>query len=250
MTALVPCDLRAPPAGEVLGHELELWSVYLYRGRRADPTEDRARTETAIGHAAEIGEAVLRVWYPPPQVVFGRLDRHAEGYDQARAWAREQGFPPAERSVGGRAVVMTGTTLAFVRAEPVAEPRAGIDDRYETVLDTLTAVLNEFGVDVSTGEPPESFCPGSYGLQADGKLAGLAQRVRQDVAVVGGVLIVDDRDRVATILGEVYRTLDYPFDPQTVGSVTAVAGQVDPDDVRTAVETALSGPEPAVRYVD
>jgi hypothetical protein len=105
-----------------------------------------------------------------------------------------------------------------------------------------TAVaLSSLGVDVAAGEPPESFCPGSHSLQAPGKLAGVAQRVRADAALVSGVVIVTDRKEIADVLTPVYDALGVPFDPKSVGSVAHAGGPDDPDPVVRALENSFVG---------
>jgi lipoate-protein ligase A len=165
--------------------------------------------------------------------------------------ARDHGFPPVEREAGGRAVAYTGTTVAFVRAEPIADFREGLADRYDRAVADLRRALGALGVDAREGEPAHSFCPGSHSLRAEGKLVGVAQRVRQDAAVVGGVVVVRDHARIAAVLAPVYDALSVPFDPTTVDSVASAGGPDDPDAVRDAVEDALVGDvEPTVERVD
>ncbi|MEF8775328.1 MAG: lipoate--protein ligase family protein [Haloarculaceae archaeon] len=222
--------------------------MHVYRGRATTPAADRSASGDLLEVAAERGVPAVRVWYPPRQVAFGRRDRSASGYDRARALASRQGYPPTERRAGGHPVAFTGNTLAFALVRPADELRTGIGERYEAALEDLTAALEACGVAPDRGEPPGSFCPGSHSLSADGKVAGLAQRVRADVASVAGVVVARDDDAIATVLDTVYDTLDIPFDPNSVGSVAGAGG--DPFTLRTAVEDALVGDAPrSVRQV-
>lgn len=216
------------------------------RGRRETVDADRAATRDLVERTATDGEPGLRVWYPPRQVSFGRRDRAAEGYDSARTAARERGFPPAERETGGRPVAFTGDVLAVVRAEPVDASEPRIESRYETALGSIRSALAATGVEATRGEPPNSFCPGSHSLQADGKVVGLAQRVQRDVAVVAGALVVRDPGAVAAVIEPVSDALGIEFDPATVGSVATAGGT--PEQVRDEVEAALvDGDDPTVR---
>lgn len=214
----------------------------VFRGRADTIPADREASGRLLEVAAA-GEPAVRVWRPHRQVAFGRRDAALEGYDRARTAARERGFPPIERDVGGRAVAYDGeTTLSFARAEPVADLRRGTDERYERLTADLERALADLGVDAARGEPADSFCPGAHSLQvADGKLAGIAQRVRQDAAVVSGVLVVDAADQLAGVLEPVYDALAVPFDPDSVGSVAAAGGPAAPDRVRATLEDALVG---------
>ncbi|WIV68351.1 lipoate--protein ligase family protein [Natrialbaceae archaeon AArc-T1-2] len=214
----------------------------VFRGRTGTIPADREASARLLEVAAA-GEPAVRVWTPHRQVAFGRRDAGLEGYDRARTVARDRGFPPVERSVGGRAVAYDGeTTLAFARAEPVADFRRGTDERYERLIGELERALADLGVDVARGEPMDSFCPGAHSLQAEGgKLAGIAQRVRHDAAVVSGVLVVDAADELAGVLEPVYDALAVSFDPGSVGSAAAAGGPADPDRVQAALEDALVG---------
>ncbi|WP_254765989.1 lipoyl protein ligase domain-containing protein [Salinilacihabitans rarus] len=222
----------------------------VFRGRGATIEADRATSARLLDVAAG-GERAVRVWAPHRQVAFGRRDARREGYDRAREAAAERGFTPVERDVGGRAVAYDGeTTLAFARAEPVADFRRGTDERYERLSADVEAALRALGVAPERGEPDDSFCPGAHSLSAGGaaggKVVGIAQRVRSDAAVASGVLLVDAREELAAVLDTVYAALDVPFDPDTVGSVAAAGGPADPARVREAVEAALVGDREAV----
>ncbi|QLH81503.1 lipoate--protein ligase family protein [Halosimplex pelagicum] len=216
----------------------------VYRGRADTIDGDRAVSERLVERVAADREPAVRVWRPHRQVAFGRRDARAEGYDRARELADERGFPPVEREVGGRAVAYTGSTVAFARVTPVTDSRSGLQDRYDAAAADLLDALGSLGVDAREGEPPDSFCPGTHSVRADcggrpRKLAGLAQRVRADAAVVAGVLVVRDHGAIASVLDPVYRALDVSFDPETVGSVARADGRADPDAVVDAVEGAL-----------
>jgi len=104
------------------------------------------------------------------------------------------------------------------------------------------------GVEASEGEPPDSFCPGAHSLQADGKVVGLAQRVRQDVALTAGVVIVRDRDAITAVLDPVYEALGVPFAPDSVGSVARAGG--DAAAVVDALATELVGARTVTRRDD
>lgn len=210
------------------------------RGSAEAINVDRERTETMVARAIETGESALRVWTPHRQVAFGRRDTYADDYDRARAAARERGYEPVEREVGGRAVAYTGTTLAVVYAEPDPD-RTAIAARYDAATDRYRRAFDDIGLDVWEGEPDRSFCPGSHSLSADGKLAGLAQRVRRDVALTSGIVVVRDAAAIAEVLAPVYDALGVSFAPSTVGSVAAAGGPSDPETVADAIVDAYGG---------
>lgn len=212
--------------------------VRVYRGRHDDRERDRAATAAMLTEAGETGVPALRVWAPGRSLAFGRRDARADGYERARAIAREHGFPPVERSVGGRAVAYADSTLAFAHALPLADARTGLTERYEAAVDVLVSALRDAGADVEPGEPPASYCPGDHSVRVagGGKVAGVAQRVRQDAALVSGCVTVAERGPIRAVLTPVYDALDVPFDPDSVGSVAQAGGPAEADAVRTALE--------------
>ncbi|WP_222920154.1 lipoate--protein ligase family protein [Natrinema sp. SYSU A 869] len=219
----------------------------VFRGREASIAADREASQRLLSVAAD-GEQAIRVWTPHRQVAFGRRDARLEGYDRALEAADGRGFPSIERSVGGRAVAYDGaTTLAFARAEPVTDRRAGTTERYDRATASLERALRTLGLEPSRGEPDDSFCPGTHSLSvtdasADGrrrKLVGIAQRVRSDAALVAGIALVANRAELTDVLEAVYDALAVPLDPASVGTIAAAGGPSDPDTVRVALKEAL-----------
>lgn len=207
------------------------------RGRADTMEADREETRNLMDWTGETGQVGIRVWAPGKHVAFGRRDAGREGYEGAVAAAERLGYPTVEREVGGRAVAYTDSTLAFVRTEPIEDVREGLHSRYERVTGAVQKALWRSGVPAQRGEPDDSFCPGSHSLQYKGKIVGVAQRVRQDAAMISGVCIVSDAREIAAVLDVVYPTLGIPFDPRTVGSVEQAGGRVS--NVREELERAL-----------
>jgi lipoate-protein ligase A len=211
-------------------------SVHVVHGRAPDIDADRAAVDAALGLATDTDTPVFRVWAPHRQVAFGRRDAREDGYDTARAIADRRGYPPIERRVGGRAVAYTGTTISFAVVLPTAEPRSGIGARYDAATDGVIRALRTLDVPARRGEPDAAFCPGEHSVQAHGKIAGIAQRVRRDAALVSGIVVTTDDEELAAVLGPVYDALGLPFDPGSVGSVAYGGDTVDPNSV---VDTLL-----------
>jgi lipoate-protein ligase A len=215
------------------------------RGRAETVEDDRAVVAAMLDRTGETGEAAIRAWRPHRHLAFGRRDAAIDGYERARRVARRLNYRPVERSVGGRAVAYTGRTVSFAVAVPIADQRTGLEARYELATDRLAEAFRSLGVAAEAGEPPNSFCPGDHSLQRDGKLAGVAQRVQRDAALVAGVVLTDDHAQIAAVLDPVYDALGVPFDPASVGSVAKAGGDGDPDAVARAVETAFVGDDAA-----
>lgn len=212
------------------------------RGRAATIAEDRAVTRQFVERTGETGDPGVRAWQPPKNVAFGRRDGNRAGYERARRLARRQGYPIAERSVGGHAVAFTGTTVAFAAAEPVEDARSGIIDRYDRVTALVVDAMNALDVDVEQGEPEGAFCPGTHSLSVRGKIVGLAQRVHSDVAVTSGIVVVQDHEEIGAVLAPLYDALDVPFERDAVGSIQRAGGDADPEVVIETLADHLTGP--------
>ena len=215
--------------------------MHLVRGALSDVDDDRRVTRRLIRITERTADPSLRVWTPPRQVAFGRRDSSAGGYERAREIAVDHGYTPVERSVGGSAVAHTGTTVAFAVAVPIEGERGGIENRYRDATSTLARAMETAGATVAPGEPDRSFCPGAHSLQGAGKIAGIAQRVRRECALVGGYVIASraDRQAVSDVLEPVYTELEIPFDPASVGSIEGAGGSADIERVIDAIETAF-----------
>lgn len=221
------------------------------RGRAGSIEADRQVTADLLAAVGEEREPAVRVWTPHRQLAFGRRDANEPGYEEARQVAEKRGFPALSRSVGGRAVAYTGTTLAFAWARPIEDPREGLNARYEEATERVRGALADCGIEAERGEPPESFCPGAHSLSTDGKVVGIAQRVTGRAALVSGILVVADREEIAGVLSPVYDALSIPFDPDSVGSVARAGGPSDPERVARALEGRLVGDaRTAVERVD
>ena len=210
--------------------------------RGTPPAEtDEWSVERLLDRVGRTRESLLRVWRPGRRVAFGPRDARSPGYELALERARERGFEPTDRRIGGRAAAFTETTVAFALALPITDFRTGIGDRYDRAVTAVQRALWDVDVPAQRGEPPESFCPGTRALQYRGKLAGVGQRVRTDGAIVSGLVIVDGHQEIANVLVPVYDALSLPLDPDTVGSVERAGGRADPDLVARALEDRLVG---------
>lgn len=220
------------------------------RGRGGTIEADRRVTDDALRLAGETGATTLRVWTPHRQVSFGRRDARAVSYERARLRARANRFEPVERAVGGTAVAYTGTTVAFALAQPVADLRRGMQERYERVTGAIQRALWDVGVPAQRGEPPDAFCPGSHSLSYHGKIVGVAQRVRRDAALVGGICVVDGHTEIADVLAPVYEELGLALDRDAVGSVERAGASAEQTVVVRAIEDRLTaGHETTIEQV-
>lgn len=218
----------------------------IVRGRGPSAERDRERSRELVSSVAETGEPLLRIWQPHRHVAFGRRDSNRPGYERARALADEHGFVPVDRTTGGHAVCFTGNTVSFVRVTPVDDLRGGIDERYQQTTETLETALSELGVSPWVGEPDGAFCPGTHSISDEGKMVGLAQRVKRDVAVVAGIVVVRDHEDIAEVLGPIYDALDISFERNATGSIARSGGTSDPGRVIETLESHLADPGASV----
>ena len=213
-------------------------------------------TELAVAHAllrrsgdGEVEEA-LRIYTPShPAVVFGRRDTRLPGFEAAVAAAQAAGFDTAIRAVGGRAVAYTDQAVVVdhVRAEP--QTPQGMDRRFEDYGRRFARLFAGLGIDARVGPVPGEYCPGAHSVNArdEVKLVGTAQRVLPRAWLFSSLVTVGDQERLRPVLDEVYDCLDLPFDPASVGSLSAEASGVTPASVLDAVADAWGvRPEQAV----
>ncbi len=213
-----------------------------------DAFDEHPALDVAVNHATlravargEIG-GVLRLHVPQPVVAFGAIDRVQPGYPQAVSAARANGFGAIERLAGGRAAVFHEQTLAFAWTVAEAEPRAGITARFETVANAMVEAFDSLGIDARVGQLPGEYCPGQWSVNVGGrvKVMGVGQRLVRGAAHVGGVVVVDDGERIRDVLIPVYRALQLDWDPRTTGALADRAPGLDNSKVSDAIIASMA----------
>ena len=68
---------------------------------------------------------------------------------------------------------------------------------------------------------------------------GVGQKLVKGAAHVGGVVVVDDGQRIRDVLIPVYRALGLDWDPRTSGSLADLAPGLDTNRVTTAILSEL-----------
>ncbi len=188
-------------------------------------------------HVRRSGEPAFAIWPPDRRVSYGPRDHELASEESVRSMAAANGYALHERPMGGRPVVLGPGTLALLWAVP--SDVGTVPERYEHVRAGVREGLSAIGIEVLPGTARGTFWPGQYGLFADGKVAGFAQRADRDVAVVGGIVLVEAREEVVSMLETVYDAIGEPFDPDVVGSIAAAGGPSDLPPVKRALETAF-----------
>ena len=223
------------------------------------PVEASGSGEPAFDHAvaqallrrANRGDAgpAVRIYRPSrPVVAFGRRDTALAGFPDALRAVRDRGFTPVLRSPGGRAIAYTTESVVVdhIGVEDSAVP--GLDARFSEYAQLWTEVLGDLGVDARVGQVPGECCAGPHSVNARGevKLVGTAQRILRRAWLFSAAVVVDDAEPLRSLLTEVYRALDLPFDPASVGSLRDEAPQVSAEDAEKAVTAAYEQRFPAV----
>jgi lipoate-protein ligase A len=204
--------------------------------------------DVAVSHAVldavargDMG-AVLRLHVPGAVVAFGRSDRAHAGYQEAVRVALANGFGAVERLAGGRAAVFHEHTISFALATPQTEAKAGIEERFSEVAGIMMEAFDSLGIDARIGEVPGEYCPGRWSINIGGKVKvmGVGQRLVRGAAHVGGVVVVDDGERIRDVLIPVYRALEIDWDPRTTGALAERAPGLDNAKVIRAIVAAVS----------
>jgi lipoate-protein ligase A len=206
------------------------------------PAQDVAVSHATLSAVArgEIG-GVFRLHDPLPVVAFGRIDRVHPRYPQAVRAAAAHGFAGVERLAGGRAAVFHQSTLAFALATAENDPREGIRHRFATIAEVMAEAFDGLGLDARIGELPGEYCPGEWSVNIGGrvKVMGVGQRLVRGGAHMGGVVVVDEGERIRDVLIPVYRALELDWDPRTCGALADRAPGLDNAKVRSAIVAAM-----------
>ncbi|GAA1719678.1 hypothetical protein GCM10009745_80820 [Kribbella yunnanensis] len=100
-----------------------------------------------------------------------------------------------------------------------------MESRFTHYGDLYAGVLRDLGIDARVGAVPGEYCPGAHSVNARGvvKLIGTGQRVVRNGWLFSALIVLGDDDQLRPLLTEIYRHLDLPFDPASVGSVETEA---------------------------
>lgn len=174
-------------------------------------------------------------------VAFGRRDCVSPGYGAARRAGLDLGYAGIERLSGGRATAYGEGVVVLTLTVPDPYPARGTGERFRFAAELTRDALLRLGVDARIGEIPGEYCPGEFSVSASGrsKIAGIGQRMVKGAAHVGVVVTASGSDRLASVLGPVYRALELPLDPATIGSVEAETGKCTGSDLIDALVNSL-----------
>jgi lipoate-protein ligase A len=210
-----------------------------------DPAFDIARSHATLVRVAR-GELAPRprVYRPAATVAFGRLDARRPGFAAAADAARARGFTPVMRLAGGRAAAYDEASIVVERFAGPGEAETDFHTRFAEVNALLGDALCGLGVDVRAGELPGEYCPGEHSLSSRGelKVAGAAQRVIRNGAMVSAVVVVGHGREIRDVLVDVYAALGIAWRPQTAGALADHHPQLTVEAVEAAVVGAFGVP--------
>lgn len=207
-------------------------------------------TNLALGHVLarraerEDSFEALHVYQPSGRAaVFGRRETRSPGFPAAVRAARDAGFEPLIRATGGRAVAYTEQSVVVHHVRHDKQPIGGHDARFIEFGNLLVDTLQSLGVEAQLGAVPGEYCPGAHSVNARGvtKLVGTAQRVLRQAWLFSSLVVVGDETELRTVLSVIYGHLGEPFDPTSVGSLSAENPALDAGGVERALLTAFAG---------
>nr|WP_245940785.1 MULTISPECIES: lipoate--protein ligase family protein [Brevibacterium] len=180
--------------------------------------------------------AALRLYRPAPTVAFGARDRFLPGFPAAIAAARDHGFTPALRSLGGRAAAYHPGSLVIDHIEPSDSFLRDTNARFADFGREYVEVLRGIGVDARLGEIPGEYCPGEHSVNVGGRIKaiGTAQRVVSGAWLFSSSVVVEDPDPIRAVLTDVEAALGVEWDPATGGAISELHPTVTVDAVAAA----------------
>ncbi|GGJ65772.1 lipoate--protein ligase family protein [Glutamicibacter ardleyensis] len=202
---------------------------YQFEEASGDPEADLERGVQLLREVqAGTRGPLLRFYRPDPTLAFGQRDIRLPGFERAAQAAQSAGFAPLVRKAGGRAAAYHRGTLIVDHIEPHSEAIIGQQQRFKVFADLYARAFRKLHVDAHVGPIDGEYCPGDYSVHgvpaADSKavsavkLIGTAQRVISGAWLFSSVFVIEDSDPLRSVLDAVYRAMEIPMDPATVGA--------------------------------
>ncbi|MGO1291809.1 MAG: lipoate--protein ligase family protein [Brevibacterium linens] len=190
--------------------------------------------------------ATLRMYRPAPTLAFGARDRFLPGFATAVEAARDHGFTPALRSLGGRAAAYHPGSLVIDHIEPSDSFITNTNARFAGFGQDYVEVLRRLGIDARLGEIPGEYCPGEHSVNVAGRIKaiGTAQRVVSGAWLFSSSVVVEDPNPIRAVLTDVEAALGIDWDPSTGGSISEIHPEVTIDSVAEAFAAYYSDANP------
>lgn len=216
----------------------------LVREARTSADDDVSHL-TAVLRAARhlpIGARHLDVRVAPRMLAFSRRDTHRAEFAAATEVAREHGFEPVVRHVGGAFAPLHGGSLVIDQYGTSADASTTSMTRFVEHSGILQDALRALGLDARVGELPGEYCPGEFSVNVGGrvKVAGVAQRVSGPAWVVSTVLQVAGVAELRPVTVDVARVLGEHVDPATMGDLASAGVGLSLVEVRAHIAAAFA----------
>jgi len=194
--------------------------------------------EVAGGRSA----SALRVFRPGPTAAFGRLDALAPGFGRACAIARELGFTPLVRSVGGHAALFDASSVVLEHVTRERDATAGLTARFEDQSRRVRDALAALGAEARVGELPGEYCAGAHSVNVGGrfKVAGIAQRIVRHGAATSAVVVTAGGPALRTAIEAVYAALEIPVVPDRAGALDEALPGLEAEHVARGLQHAYA----------
>ncbi len=184
------------------------------------PSDEHRFIQHLLDETSRTGKSYLWVWNPLKQLALSPSSLNRNGVSEAIKHAERKGFPAVERITGGGPVPHNGRTVSFVYTDRIDNTDIGLNDRYREITSNLSDLLGSLDISVSCGESMGEFCPGQYSIHAEGKIAGVAQRLKRNSALTSGVVVIEYNEGYRELTKSVYEYIGLDFRDETMDSVS------------------------------
>jgi octanoyl-[GcvH]:protein N-octanoyltransferase len=156
--------------------------------------------------------------------------------------AREAGFTPVLRSVGGHAAVFDERCVVAEHFTHEDDATSGLQGRFERQARLVRDALVSLGADARIGQLAGEYCPGEYSVNVGGrvKVVGIAQRMVRHGALTSAIVVVGGGAELRAVIASVYAELDIPIDSATAGALDEELPGVTGDQVADRLRRAYS----------
>ena len=202
----------------------------LVREARAAAADDLAHVSVVLRSARDVpdGARFLHLRRGVRAVAFSRRDALRPGFDAAAAAARELGFAPLVRHVGGAFAPLSEGSLVIDHYGTSPDASTTTMARFAAHSEAVRGVLESLGLDARVGEIAGEYCPGEFSVNVAGqvKVAGVAQRVSGRAWVVSTVLQVRGAAGLREVTARCAAALAEEVDPSTIGDLESLGASL------------------------
>lgn len=200
-----------------------------------EPFSHVSRVFAALQQRAE-NARLLRVTSPEALVAFSHREERLPGYMEAAKRARDHGYIPLLRPVGGTFAPMDSGSIVVEEFGYTTEGEWP-QNRYQRHAELLCEVYRSFGADAHIGEVLDEYCPGRYSIHRAGevKISGTAQRVSKRAWLVSTTVRVTSAGPLRPVIAACAQAFGTDVDPMRAGALIEDGDDESVLDVASAV---------------